>query len=117
MPISRQNQEEFLVKLGQRIAEIRRDRQMTQQAVADAVGCSVQTVQRAETGKTALSLAGLFTVTKILEVEVADVLGDLGNAIPQPERDLAESELLRIWQQVPERSRQQALKVLRSFLG
>jgi len=115
MPISRQNQEEFMVKLGHRIAEIRRNRQMTQQAVADAIGCSVQTVQRAETGKTALSLLGLLSVAGALEVELGDILVPIGAEVPRPKTDALEREMLAAWRQVPTEDRHQALKVLKSF--
>ena len=56
-------------KLGQRIAELRRARKLTQEQLAEAVGCSVQFISLVERGVNAPSVAGLENFAKVLRVE------------------------------------------------
>ena len=60
-------------QLGQRIADLRRKRQLTQVQLAKAVGCSVEFVSLVERGVNAPSVAGLEKFAKVLKVEVADL--------------------------------------------
>lgn len=60
-------------KLGQRIAELRRTRQLTQVQLAKAVGCSVEFISLVERGVNAPSVAGLEKFARVLKVEVADL--------------------------------------------
>ena len=53
------NQRKFLTDLGARLAAVRRERGLTQEQVAEVVGVDPQTIQRAENGRTSLSLARL----------------------------------------------------------
>ena len=61
-------------KLGRRIAELRRLRKLTQQHLAEAVGCSVEFVSLLEWGINAPSVAGLERFARALKVEVRDLL-------------------------------------------
>ena len=60
-------------KLGRRIAELRRARKLTQEQLAEAVGCSVEFVSLVERGVNAPSVAGLGNFAKVLKVEVRDL--------------------------------------------
>lgn len=60
-------------KLGQRIASLRRGRKLTQEQLAEAVGCSVEFVSLVERGVNAPSVAGLETFASALRVEVKDL--------------------------------------------
>jgi transcriptional regulator with XRE-family HTH domain len=60
-------------KLGQRIAELRRDRNLTQEQFAEAMDCSVEFVSLVERGVNAPSVAGLEKFAKVLKVEVRDL--------------------------------------------
>ena len=60
-------------KLGQRIATLRRARQLTQEQLAEALGCSVEFISLVERGVNAPSVAGLETFAKILKVEVKEL--------------------------------------------
>ncbi|MBI2925815.1 MAG: helix-turn-helix transcriptional regulator [Verrucomicrobia bacterium] len=60
-------------KLGQRIAELRRLRQLTQERLAEAVGCSVEFISLVERGVNAPSVAGLGKFAKVLKVEVKEL--------------------------------------------
>ncbi len=60
-------------KLGQRIAELRRNRGLTQVQLARAVGGSVEFISRLERGVNAPSVAWLEGFAKALKVEVVDL--------------------------------------------
>ncbi len=58
-------------QLGQRIAEFRKSRAMTQPELAKRVGCSVEFISLVERGVNAPSVAGLEKFARALKVEVA----------------------------------------------
>ena len=60
-------------KLGQRIAGLRKGRRLTQEQLAEAVGCSVEFISLVERGVNAHSVAGLEKFAKILKVEVREL--------------------------------------------
>lgn len=60
-------------KLGQRIASLRKRRKLTQEQLAEAVGCSVEFISLVERGVNAPSVAGLEKFAKILKVEVREL--------------------------------------------
>jgi transcriptional regulator with XRE-family HTH domain len=60
-------------KLGQRIADLRKTRQLTQAELAKKVGCSVDFISLVERGVNAPSVAGLEKFSRVLKVEVADL--------------------------------------------
>jgi transcriptional regulator with XRE-family HTH domain len=60
-------------KLGQRIAALRRTKKLTQEQLAEAVGCSVEFISLVERGINAPSVAGLDRFAKALEVEVKEL--------------------------------------------
>lgn len=60
-------------KLGQRIAELRRLRELTQEQLAEAVGCTVGFISLVERGVNAPSVAGLDKLAKVLKVEVKEL--------------------------------------------
>ena len=60
-------------KLGQRIAGLRRSRELTQEQLAEAVDCSVEFISLVERGVNAPSVAGLEKFARVLKVEVRDL--------------------------------------------
>jgi DNA-binding XRE family transcriptional regulator len=60
-------------KLGQRIAELRKARGLTQGRLAKAVGCSVEFVSLVERGVNAPSVAGLEKFAAVLKAKVVDL--------------------------------------------
>ena len=60
-------------KLGRRIANLRKSRKLTQEQLAEAVGCSVEFISLVERGVNAPSVAGLEKFAKILKVEVREL--------------------------------------------
>jgi transcriptional regulator with XRE-family HTH domain len=57
-------------KLGRRIGELRRSRKLTQEKLAEAVGCSVEFISLVERGVNAPSVAGLADFAKALKLKV-----------------------------------------------
>ncbi len=60
-------------RLGQRIADRRRKRRLTQVQLAKAVGCSVEFISLVERGVNAPSVARLEDFAKVLKMEVVDL--------------------------------------------
>ncbi len=60
-------------KLGQRIASLRKARKLTQEQLAEAIGCSVEFISLVERGVNAPSVAGLAKFAKILKTEVKEL--------------------------------------------
>lgn len=60
-------------KLGRRIADLRKARKLTQEKLAEAVGCSVEFISLVERGVNAPAVAGLEKFAKVLKVEVREL--------------------------------------------
>lgn len=60
-------------KLGQRIAALRKKQGLTQEALAEVIGCSVEFISLVERGVNAPSVAGLQGFADALKVEVRDL--------------------------------------------
>ena len=60
-------------RLGTRIAELRKARQLTQEQLAEAVDCSVEFISLVERGVNAPSVSGLERFAKALKVDVQDL--------------------------------------------
>jgi transcriptional regulator with XRE-family HTH domain len=60
-------------KLGKRIADLRRAMKLTQEQLAEGVGCSVEFISLVERGVNAPSVAGLEKFSKVLRVEVKEL--------------------------------------------
>jgi transcriptional regulator with XRE-family HTH domain len=60
-------------KLGQRIASLRKEKKLTQEQLAEKVGCSVEFISLVERGVNAPSVAGLEKFARILKVEVREL--------------------------------------------
>ena len=63
----------FQKRLGQRIADLRKNRRLTQAQCAKAVGCSVDFISLVERGVNAPSVARLEDFARALKVEVVDL--------------------------------------------
>ena len=60
-------------KLGQRIAALRKAKKLTQEQLAEALGCSVEFISLVERGVNAPSVAGLEKFANVLKVEVKEL--------------------------------------------
>ena len=60
-------------RLGQRIAELRRAKKLTQEQFAETIGLSVEFVSLVERGVNAPAVAGLEKFAQALDVEVRDL--------------------------------------------
>ena len=64
-----------LIELGERIRKRRREVHLSQEAFAEKVGISVNTVSRVEGGPPAMSIEIFKKMVEILEVDADDLLG------------------------------------------
>jgi transcriptional regulator with XRE-family HTH domain len=60
-------------KLGRRIAELRRSRKLTQESLAEALGCSVEFISLVERGVNSPSVGSLENYAKVLKVSVREL--------------------------------------------
>jgi len=60
-------------KLGRRIAELRRSQKLTQEQLAEALGCSVEFISLVERGVNAPSVGSLENYAKVLKVEIREL--------------------------------------------
>lgn len=60
-------------ELGKRIADLRRAKKLTQEQLADEIGCSVEFISLVERGVNAPTVAGLEKFSKVLGVEVKEL--------------------------------------------
>jgi transcriptional regulator with XRE-family HTH domain len=66
--VNHASDEAILRELGQRLAGIRLDRNLTQAQLADHAGLSKRTVERLESGEVATQLSGLVRVCRALDL-------------------------------------------------
>jgi transcriptional regulator with XRE-family HTH domain len=67
------NDKELLQKLGARLAQIREEKGMTQQQLAEAVGAKRTWIQRLEGGEIDATLSALIVITKALDFPFKDL--------------------------------------------
>ncbi len=113
MPRRRDNT--LLDEVGARIARLRRERRLSQEALAAKVGVQPESISRCETGATTLSLSNLVRVSEALDVSLGDLL-DGGRRVPVPERpDLL--ELCRLYDSLDDGGRMLVMRVVRDVAG
>lgn len=75
MTISTQERE-FFVELGARIAQLRKERNVTQVQLADALSVSQQTFQAYEVGRRRIPVSALPVVARTLSVSLEELFGE-----------------------------------------
>jgi len=63
---------EFDIFIGNRVREIRREKNFIQQEIADHLGISFQQVQKYENGKNRISAGNLYKLSKAIEVPLSE---------------------------------------------
>jgi transcriptional regulator with XRE-family HTH domain len=112
----RRRDQELLRLVGQRVALIRKDRGWTQEQLAEAIEIEPVSLSRLETGHRALSLTTLHTIAKALGTGLGDLL-DTERDVPEPEHAPDESELLRLYGQLPPQKQDIILRLARDLSG
>lgn len=72
------SERDFFVKLGKRIAEIRRERGLTQVQVAERLEVSQQTVNGFEKGRRRVAISTLLDLAELFDATVTELLGSEG---------------------------------------
>lgn len=113
MPRSRN--QELLRAIGQRVADIRKSRGWTQEALSEAVAVEPVTLSRYETGDRALSMSTLAAISAALGVPLGDLL-DIERELPEPPHERPEhAELLRLFEQASPQRQQLLLALAREL--
>lgn len=105
---------DLLRLVGQRVANARKDRGWTQEALSEAIGIEAVSLSRLETGDRALSLSTLARIADALGVGLGDLL-DVQRDTPAPEHAPDEAELLRLYGKLPDNKRDIVLRLVRDL--
>lgn len=68
-------------KIGERVKNVREQRNYSQQYVATKLGVSQKAYSKIETGETKLSVENLMKLSEILDTTINDLLDSVGNAV------------------------------------
>lgn len=99
--------------IGQRIRDIRRQRAITQEGLAEAVGVSRSAVAQWETGRAGQVTGNLTRVADVLGVHVAVLLGANPRGAPPNKLSGDEMALLRLYREAGAPERQELLRAAR----
>lgn len=113
--MAEEDQAAFVRELGVRIAIIRRDRGLTQEQLAELVGVDPQTIQRAETGRTSLSVLRLRRVADAMHVSLRDLFDDEGGPLPPVDAEQRDPRLVALWKRLPPGRRDLAVRIMREL--
>ena len=72
------DEQQFYKVLGSRLAELRKDKDLTQQQLADALGISQKTLAHYEVGRLRIAISMLPDLAGILGISIPTLLGPLG---------------------------------------
>ena len=84
------------VAVGARIRRIRKDRQVSQQQLAQLVGLTFQQMQKYETGANRVSASKLVAIAKALEVSASELLGEARDGQRGELLDSLDPEILEV---------------------
>lgn len=70
------DEREFFLRLGERMAQLRKERGLTQAELASTLGVSQQTVASFEKGRRRVPVSHLVPLSRALAVSVEDLLGE-----------------------------------------
>ena len=70
---------EFFVQLGGRIAELRKSKNITQIQMAETLGVAQQTFNCYESGKRRIPVSALSTIARALSISIEELLGEPAN--------------------------------------
>jgi transcriptional regulator with XRE-family HTH domain len=99
--------------IGERIREIRRQRGITQEGLAEAVGVSRSAVAQWETGRAGQVTGNLTRVADVLGVHVAVLLGANPRGAPPSKLTGDEMALVRLYREATPKDRQLLLRTAR----
>lgn len=92
-----------LIQLGERIRQKRKDSHLSQEAFAEKVGISVNTVSRIEGGQSAMSVEVFAKLVEILDADANELLG--WSAGEKRKSDPVETAIVRLRQLKPKEQR------------
>lgn len=75
--VDRRGARTALRKLGTRIRELRKEREMSQEALAFDAGIAINSIATIERGEANPSVAVLVAISRVLKVKVRDLLDDI----------------------------------------
>ena len=112
----RQRDQELIAKIGRRIAEVRKTRGWTQEALAEAVQIEAVSLSRVENGSRALSLSTLACIANALGVSLSDLV-HVERKLPTSEIAPEEAALLRAFKTLPKRKRDIVLRLAKELVS
>jgi transcriptional regulator with XRE-family HTH domain len=111
----RKTRPEFVIRVGARIRQLRKQRTITVNALAEAIGGEKGMISRIETGKVPISLQKLQAVAAALSVEPWQIVAV--DAAPPPVAPARRTDelIFEIWQRLNDNRRRALLRVARAL--
>lgn len=102
--------------VGQRISTLRKARGITQARLAELVRMDTRTIQRAESGESALSIARMRRVAVALDVDMGELFREVPVPAPVLDGDPSWPRLRALWAQLSPTHRELGLALLEAML-
>lgn len=96
-------------KLGNKIKSIRQSKNLTQDYIANAIGCNVSHVSNIENNHTKVSLNVLFSIADVLGVTMDYLLSDQLS----DKNEVLELEIMKCVKEMPIDQKEQVLRIIR----
>jgi len=105
---------ELLRAVGQRLAELRRQRGFTQEALAEQVGIQPHGLSRIEQGHRSPSLSTLAHLAEALDVTVGELLA-VEQEVPDPTVSPDEAKVLRLYRKLDDPKAKAVVTLLKAI--
>ena len=87
--------------VGARVAQLRKERRVTQEQLAERVGVAPQTIRRIERGTSTPPLGRLLDIASALGVQLMVLFEDADAAVPPPTWDTDEARVVELYRATP----------------
>ena len=110
----RRRDQELLQAVGRRVAEVRKRKGMTQDALSARIGVESVSWSRLETGQRGLSLSTLAAAAEALGVSLGDLL-DIDRTVPEPADTPDDVEIHRLLAKMDSGRRELVMRLAREL--
>ena len=112
----RRRDKDLLEQIGRRVAQVRKGKGFSQEALAERIGIQPVTLSRLETGDRGLSLSSLAVIAEALEVTLGDLV-DTGRMLPEAAHAPDEAELVSAYSGLSRARQKLVVKLVRELAG
>jgi transcriptional regulator with XRE-family HTH domain len=110
------DEQQFLKALGARIAQLRKEQGLSQQAMAEALGLAQQTIAHYEGGRIRMQISLLPEVAQLFGVSTDDLLGRKSGASKRGPASKMQQQVERL-SRLPQAKQRVVMEMLEGFLS